>query len=302
MSSSPLNQPPEISVISPSDLDEFCECETVDFEGTSTDPESGDLTASLDWDSSLDGTIGSGGMFSTNDLSVGDHTITVSVSDGENPVAFKFDLTITAEGPYGNTFVDDDGSIFEQDIEWMFAEGITSGCPGSGPVYCPANTVTRAQMATFLVAAFDLPPVAGNKFSDVSGVHTANINALAEAGITVGCNSGGTLFCPSDSVTRAQMGTFLAKALKLTPIAGHVFDDVSGVHEANINAIAALGITTGCSPSGNTLLSERPCNSGSDGSVLAQGVLRVEPATPARRACYRASASSLTSPVTNCVT
>ena len=144
VSSSPPNQPPEISVISPSDLDEFCECETVDFEGTSTDPESGPLTASLDWDSSRDGHIGTGGMFSTNDLSVGDHIITVSVTDGANPVTFDFEITITAEGPYGNTFVDDNSSIFEQDIEWMFAEGITSGCPGTGPLYCPGNTVTRA--------------------------------------------------------------------------------------------------------------------------------------------------------------
>jgi hypothetical protein len=40
-------------------------------------------------------------------------------------------------------------------IEQLAAEGITSGC-GNGN-YCPENPVTRAQMAVFLVRAFNLP-------------------------------------------------------------------------------------------------------------------------------------------------
>ena len=161
-------------------------------------------------------------------------------------------VTVTESGTTVNTFIDDDGSIFEADIEWMYARGITFGCPGVGPLYCPFDPVTRAQMASFLVRVFDLPAVEGNRFTDVGGVHTANINALAEAGITFGCNPGGTLFCPTLEVTRAQMGSFLARALGLTPISGDVFDDVADVHEGNINAIAALGITNGCN-SGGTL-------------------------------------------------
>jgi hypothetical protein len=40
-------------------------------------------------------------------------------------------------------------------IEQLASEGITSGC-GTG-TYCPDNPVTRAQMAVFLVRAFDIP-------------------------------------------------------------------------------------------------------------------------------------------------
>jgi hypothetical protein len=40
-------------------------------------------------------------------------------------------------------------------IEQLATEGITSGC-GSG-VYCPDQSVTRAQMAVFLVKTFNLP-------------------------------------------------------------------------------------------------------------------------------------------------
>jgi hypothetical protein len=48
----------------------------------------------------------------------------------------------------GGTFVDDDTSIFEANIEWMSANGITSGC---GPdTYCPEDNVTRGQMAAFM--------------------------------------------------------------------------------------------------------------------------------------------------------
>jgi hypothetical protein len=40
-------------------------------------------------------------------------------------------------------------------INQLVSGGITSGC-GSGD-YCPENPVSRAQMASFLVRAFNLP-------------------------------------------------------------------------------------------------------------------------------------------------
>jgi hypothetical protein len=40
-------------------------------------------------------------------------------------------------------------------IKQLAAEGITGGCSASN--YCPEQPVTRAQMAVFLVRAFDLP-------------------------------------------------------------------------------------------------------------------------------------------------
>jgi hypothetical protein len=49
------------------------------------------------------------------------------------------------------TFVDDDGSIFENDIEWMADHAITLGCnPPTNNQYCPKNNVTREQMAAFM--------------------------------------------------------------------------------------------------------------------------------------------------------
>jgi len=45
-------------------------------------------------------------------------------------------------------------SMFADWIEELAAEGITGGC-GEGK-YCPGDSVTRAQMAVFLSATFDL--------------------------------------------------------------------------------------------------------------------------------------------------
>lgn len=51
----------------------------------------------------------------------------------------------------GGPFVDDDDSMFEMDIEWMAAHGITLGCnPPTNDHYCPDANVTRGQMAAFM--------------------------------------------------------------------------------------------------------------------------------------------------------
>ncbi len=47
------------------------------------------------------------------------------------------------------------GGIFDPWIEDLAGRGITGGCGGGD--YCPANPVTRAQMAVFLVKTFGLP-------------------------------------------------------------------------------------------------------------------------------------------------
>ena len=147
-------------------------------------------------------------------------------------------------------FVDDDTSTFAEEIEWVAAEEITLGCDATGTQFCPGDPVTREQMASFLARALDLEPVASNRFDDVSGTHTENINAIAEAGITLGCTSGGDEFCPSDLVSREQMASFLARALGLDPVTANRFADVAGTHAGNINAIAEAGITLGCNADG----------------------------------------------------
>ncbi|MDH4308138.1 MAG: S8 family serine peptidase [Acidimicrobiia bacterium] len=91
----------------------------------------------------------------------------------------------------------------------------------------------------------------GGTFTDDDGdVHEGYIEALAAAGITVGCNPPTSdLYCPSEVVNRGQMAGFLVRALDLAPAGGDRFvDDDDSVFEADIQALAAAGITVGCNP------------------------------------------------------
>jgi spore germination protein YaaH len=108
-------------------------------------------------------------------------------------------------------FTDDETSTHEGAINRIAEAGITIGC--SATRYCPNGLVTRAQMATFLTRAFDVPWTPNDHFTDDEGnTHESGINRIAEAGITVGC--GPSRYCPDGIVTRAQMATFLKRALE----------------------------------------------------------------------------------------
>jgi len=157
---------------------------------------------------------------------------------------------VTAAIPDGGTFWDDDGNTHEGMIEAIAALGVTKGCDVDQPGrFCSSLPVTRGQMASFLARAFGLPPATDDYFLDDTGsTHEGNINRLFEAGITTGYPDG--TYRPADPVTREQMASFLARAIPLVPVPGDQFTDVEGLHEQNINAIAAEGITLGCNPVG----------------------------------------------------
>lgn len=144
------------------------------------------------------------------------------------------------------TFADTSGSVHAANIEALASAGITTGC--STTSYCPAQPVTRGQIATFLDRALDLPD-GTQAFVDVPAdhPHAGGIAAAAAAGITAGCAD--TRYCPSEGLTRGQMATLLQRALQL-PDGTPRFADVSAadVHAQGIWAIATEGITTGCDP------------------------------------------------------
>lgn len=97
-------------------------------------------------------------------------------------------------------------------IAAVTAAGIAQGCaPGR---FCPGAALTRAQMATLLDRALDLPD-GPRRFSDVApdGVHTPGIWAVAAAEITQGCAP--DHYCPWQQVTRAQVASFLVRAFDL---------------------------------------------------------------------------------------
>ena len=158
----------------------------------------------------------------------------------------------------------------------MAAAGITRGCSSDGSRFCPDNAVTRAEMASFLARALGLSVSSGSVlFTDVSGtVHASAIAAVAAAGITRGCSTDGSRFCPDDAVTRAQMAEFLARALGLGGSPSLVlFTDVSSSpHAAAIAAVAAAGITRGCSSDGSRFCPDDPVTRAEMAAFLARAL------------------------------
>ena len=164
-------------------------------------------------------------------------------------VAVALAATARAALPPGGTFVDDDGNIHEGNIEAVAADGITVGCDRAISRYCPEGLVTRAQVASFLVRAFAFSPSGHDAFSDDdSSLHEPNINALAAAGVTIGCAE--SRFCPEAMLTRAQMAVLLSRAMPALPVPSRDYftDDGGLVSESVINTLAEAGITLGCAP------------------------------------------------------
>ena len=162
-----------------------------------------------------------------------------------------------------DAFHDDDSSVFEADIEWLAAEGITTGCnPPVNDKYCPDGDVTRGQMAAFLVRALGLTDRLDDPFiDDDDSIFEADIEKLAAAGITRGCNPpANDRFCPDSKVTRAQMAAFLVRALGYTDNGGGdlFVDDDDSIFETDIDRLGTAGVTKGCNPPAN----DRYCPTG----------------------------------------
>jgi hypothetical protein len=120
----------------------------------------------------------------------------------------------------GTLFLDVPQGSFAADwIEELASLGVTAGC-GSGN-YCPDATVTRAQMAVFLLKTLMgsayAPPVAVGIFGDVplGAFADAWIEDLYGRGVTGGCSASPLLYCPDNPNTRGQMAVFLTKTFDL---------------------------------------------------------------------------------------
>jgi len=169
--------------------------------------------------------------------------------------------------------------MFHNSVERIFHLGITAGCGGG--MYCPDASVTRAQMAVFLLKAEHgssyTPPPAVGMFADVpKGSFAADwIEQLSREGVTAGC--GGGNYCPGEPVTRAQMAVFLLKAghgPSYAPpacTAPGIFGDVAcpGGFAVNwIERLHAEGVSGGCSANPLLFCSDKPSTRGEMAAFL----------------------------------
>jgi Dockerin type I domain len=84
-SAGPENQAPEVAIISPSEGVSFVALESINFSGSATDDEDGDLTQGLVWSSSRDGELGTEGTVQAA-LSAGEHVVSLVATDSQGLV------------------------------------------------------------------------------------------------------------------------------------------------------------------------------------------------------------------------
>ena len=227
----------------------------------SNDPDG--TIVSYRWDFG-DNSTGSGKTTSHTYASSGNRTVTLTVTDDDDATdttTRTADPTTPPPPPPSNedpaaSFTDMAGSPFASDIEWLAGEGITKGCnPPANDRFCPHSSMTRGQMAAFLVRALNLPAAPSAGFVDTLGTtFEKDIDRLAAAGITKGCNPpANDRFCPDDKVRREVMAAFLVRALGYTDDrGGDLFaDDDSSIFESDIDKLATAGVTKGCNPPTN---------------------------------------------------
>ena len=113
-------------------------------------------------------------------------------------------------------YVDDSGDTFEADINALTAAGIGFGC---GPdTYCSPDPLRREEFAEMFTRAFGYTNPEGTNWfvDDEDSPYQESINALKQAGVTVGCNPpDNDQFCPIRPVTRGEMASFFVRALGL---------------------------------------------------------------------------------------
>ena len=138
----------------------------------------------------------------------------VRVLDGEEPPA----ITESRFADVNASPMWEDSMWFAPHVERLAELEVTVGCSVTAPArYCPDEGLSRAQVASWLVRAFDLSSAASAGFTDtVDNTHEADIDSVVAAGIMSGCSTNPNSFCPDTVVTRGELALYVDRARKLS--------------------------------------------------------------------------------------
>ena len=153
----------------------------------------------------------------------------------------------------------DAGTETEAAINALHRLGVFTGTLCQSNRLCPNDPMQRWIAAVWLVRLIDgddPAPVTESRFEDVNASsmwedsvwYAPHVERLADLEVTVGCTQDPLRFCPDVNLTRAQVASWVARAFDLESDESQGFvDAVGSVHEANINAVVAAGVMSGCS-------------------------------------------------------
>ncbi len=205
-----INAAPTATITAPADGSIFQATDTIGFAGSASDPEDGDLTATLAWTSNLDGAIGTGGSFSAS-LSVGVHTITASITDaGGLQDTDAITVTVENTAPSVTISAPADGAGFNVGDSVSFAGSasdfedgdLTAGISWSssldGAIGSGGSFATSGLSAGTHVITASVTDAGGLQDSDTI---TITVNAAPTATITAPAD--GSTFQATDSIAFA---------------------------------------------------------------------------------------------------
>ena len=164
----------------------------------------------------------------------GNNTKIVIQGEGvdEFSVVFTYEPAGPADDPRPAGFADvPDDAYYAQPVAWAVSAGVTGGTTET--TFSPDDPCTRAQVVTFLWRAMGMPRASdAASFADVEkGSYYEEAVAWAvENAITAGTSE--TAFRPDDPCTRAQVVTFLWRAMN-GPARGSGGDLFTDVHEGS---------------------------------------------------------------------
>jgi len=195
-----VNAPPVVNITAPQDGTSFVPDDQVAFTGTASDQEDGDLSSTIAWVSSIDGSLGTGGSV-VSTLSSGTHTITASVTDA-GAAAANASITVTVNAPpVVNITAPEDGAGFVPDDQVTFtgtasdledvdlSTGIDWTSNLDGPLGTGASIPSSLSSGTHTITA-SVTDAGGKTATDqimvtVNAAPTVAITSPQEDGITV---------------------------------------------------------------------------------------------------------------------
>lgn len=126
----------------------------------------------------------------------------------------------------------DPGNVHAPAVTALAERGVLAGTECGDGLFCPHDPIERSVMAVWLIRALGASPDAdSSRFADVDASQwwSPFAEELADRGITRGCATGPLRYCPDSAVTRAQMATFLHRALLRQEQMTRISDDVPDV-------------------------------------------------------------------------
>ncbi len=154
--------PPTVTITSPADGSTSTTGTLIDFAGTASDTEDGNLAGSILWTSDRDGDLGIGGNLSVS-LTEGTHEITASVVDGDGNLAEDsviIDVTVPTGETIEKTLLSigtEDGRVFESSEDSGVGGVFNQSLSGGGAIRIGDDNEDRQTVAVFSFDTSVLP-------------------------------------------------------------------------------------------------------------------------------------------------